>query len=63
VTFDVNTEDIYHIERIFLFYGGSGYMQCNDYVCILLRIQVNSIAEFLGGRYLFQIWKNKERLF
>jgi hypothetical protein len=55
---------VYSIERVFYFIGDHKATQgCNDYVCLVIRVGVEELAQYLGGRYLVQIWKNKERLF
>jgi hypothetical protein len=64
VTFEVNTESVYSIESVFYFIRDHKVAQgCNDYVCLVIRVGVDELATYLGGRYLVQIWKHKERLF
>ncbi|CDW78608.1 wd-40 repeat protein [Stylonychia lemnae] len=57
----IETTDIYQIHKIFKFKEGSSF--ANDYVCLVLKVIPKQLIDFYGGQYLFQIWKNKERLF
>eukprot|EP00347_Sterkiella_histriomuscorum_P014566 403360392 len=61
VTQTVNITDIYEVQQIFKFKEGSSF--ANDYVCLVLKITPQELIDFYGGSYLFQVWKNKERLY
>jgi hypothetical protein len=37
----------------------------NDYVCLMIRVNNKPLIDLMGGgcSQLFEVWKNKERLF
>lgn len=61
VTYTICTKNIYTIENVFFLQEGE--YSANDYVCLVLRVNDADLVKFFGGTFLFQIWKNKKRLY